>query len=445
MSQAVAPVRGLVRLSITSEDRRLDVGVPSLVPLIELIPGFARSLGVLDPTLAQAGYALRRADGSLLDPAKNSVAQGLQDGELLSLVPGGLLGEPRIYDDIVEAVVDAASEQHRAWTPRDSARTALAISLTFLGLCAVFLASAGPANLIGALIAGGAALVLLATAAVLSRLAHNEAGHAFGLTAALFAALGGFLAVPATSLAGWPIAAAGVGALVVGGIAIVLVRPAPEIHLLSMVFGAAAAIAGTLTAVLPEGAVAVAALTIAIGATLANALPWLALSSTRIRVISPQSDAEVFAPPTPIDAADVRRRADSGQRILLALRLALGLVIVTGTLQVAAASPVGALLCALAFVGMLFQSRQIQARSGVLAVMVLGAIGLAVTGLVTSAAHPDLRPALLVLLLAVTAVLVTVTLLSPRARIRLGRVADTVEIVVLAALLPLGVISAGLA
>jgi hypothetical protein len=201
----------------------------------------------------------------------------------------------------------------------------------------------------------------------------------------------------------------------------------------------------TLTALLPESAVAVAALTIAVGATLANALPWLALSSTRIRVISPQSDADVFAPPSPIDAVEVRRRAAAGQRLLLALRLALGLVIVAATLQVAAASPVGALLCALAFVGMLFQSRQIQARSGVLAVMVLGALGLAVTGLVVSSSHPDLRPALLVLLLAVTAVLVTVTLLSPRARIRLGRLADTIEVVVLASLLPLGVLSAGLA
>jgi type VII secretion integral membrane protein EccD len=445
MSQAVAPVRGLVRLSITSDDRRLDVGVPSLVPLVELIPGFARSLGVLDPTLAQAGYALRRADGSVLDPAKSSVAQGLQDGELLTLVPGGLVGEARIYDDIVEAVVDASSEQHRPWTPRDSARTALAISLTFLGLCAVFLASAGPANLIGALVAGGAALVLLTTAAVLSRVEQREAAHAFGLAAALFGALSGFLAVPAGPLAGWPVAAAGAAALLVGGIAMILLRPAPEIHLLSMASGATAAIAGTLTALLPESAVAVAALTIAVGATLANALPWLALSSTRIRVISPQSDADVFAPPSPIDAVEVRRRAAAGQRLLLALRLALGLVIVAATLQVAAASPVGALLCALAFVGMLFQSRQIQARSGVLAVMVLGALGLAVTGLVVSSSHPDLRPALLVLLLAVTAVLVTVTLLSPRARIRLGRLADTIEVVVLASLLPLGVLSAGLA
>ena len=177
-----------------------------------------------------------------------------------------------------------------------------------------------------------------------------------------------------------------------GAICVVLLRPAAELQLLPVAFGTVAVITGSLTALLPDSAVAIAALTVAIVGTFANALPWLALSSTRIRVISPQTDAEVFDAPPPIDVAAVRRRTAGGQRLLLALRLALGLVLLGGVLPVAAASPVGALLCALAFVGMTFQSRQILSRSGVLAVMVLGAIGLAATGLVATAAHPDLRP-----------------------------------------------------
>ena len=66
MAQNAAAAAGVLRLSIVSEDRRLDVGVPAHVPLVELIPGFARSIGVLDPTLAHTGYQLRRADGTLL-------------------------------------------------------------------------------------------------------------------------------------------------------------------------------------------------------------------------------------------------------------------------------------------------------------------------------------------------------------------------------------------
>ena len=445
MSQAVTAAKSFVRVSIVSADRRLDVGVPSLLPLVELIPGFARSLGVLDPTIAHAGYALQRADGTLLDPSRSSTAQGVQDGELLTHVAGGLVAEPRIYDDVVEAVIDATAEQHRPWTARDNARTALAVSLTFLGLCAVLLLSAGQAIGVGPYIAGGATIVLLATAAVLGRVGQPEAGHAFGLSAAVFAALGAFLAVPVGDPWTWPVAAAGAAAAIAGGISLALLRPDPQLHLIPVVAGVALAVAGTLAALLPVSALAVFALTLAVAGTLGNGLPWLALSSTRIRVISPQSDAEVFADPAPIDADEIKRRAAAGQRLLLALRIAFGITILVATLVVAASGPTGAALCALAFVGMMFQSRQIQARSGVLVVLLMGAVGLAVTGLVVSAGHPDLRPVLLVLLLGATAVLVTVALLSPRARIRLARLADVAEIVVLASLLPLGVASAGLA
>jgi len=445
MSQAVAATRSFVRVSIVSADRRLDVGVPALLPLVELIPGFARSLGVLDPTIAHGGYALQRADGSVLDPSRSSTAQGVQDGELLTLVAGGLVAEPRSYDDVVEAVIDATAEQHRPWTPRDNARTALAVSLTFLGLCAVLLLSAGQAIGVGPYIAGGATIVLLATAAVLGRVGQAEAGHAFGLAAAVFAALGAFLAVPAGDPQTWPLAAAGGGAAIAGGLSLALLRPHPQLHVIPVVAGVVLGVAGSVAALLPGSTLAVFALTLAVAGTLGNGLPWLALASTRIAVISPQSDAEVFAVPAPIDADEVKRRAADGQRLLLALRVAFGLTILVTTLVVAASGLSGALLCAFAFVGMMFQSRQIPARSGVLVVLLMGAVGLAVTGLIVSAAHPEVRPLLLVLLLGATAVLVTVALLSPRARIRLARLADIAEVAVLASLLPLGVAAAGLA
>ncbi len=44
-----------------------------------------------------------------------------------------------------------------------------------------------------------------------------------------------------------------------------------------------------------------------------------------------------------------------------------------------------------------------------------------------------------------TALIVGLTMLSPRARIRLARVADTVEVLVLALVLPFGVAAAGIA
>jgi hypothetical protein len=182
---------------------------------------------------------------------------------------------------------------------------------------------------------------------------------------------------------------------------------------------------------------------IAVTAMLSNGLPWLALSSSRIQVISPQSDTEIFANVEPVNSADVARRAAAGQRVLVSLRVALGLAVLFATPLVAASGAAGAALCTLAFVGMMFQSRQTFARLGVVVLMTIGGAGLAVTGLTVSAAQPELRPALLTLLLIVTAILVSLTLLNPKARMRLARLADTVEVLALALLLPLGVASLG--
>ncbi|MBX3094844.1 MAG: type VII secretion integral membrane protein EccD [Cryobacterium sp.] len=445
MSTASLATGALVRVSIVSEGRRLDVGVPSQVPLVELLPGFARNLGVLDPTLTHGGYTLQRADASTLDAAQSLGSQGVRDGELLTLQRGGLIAAAQVYDDVVEAVIDATRDKHSEWSPRDSARTALAISLSLLGLCAVLLAGTEPGFGIGTIIAAAGTLVLTATAAVLTRIGQPEAGHALGLAAAGFGGLAGYLAVPSTALWGWPLAAAGLGSLIVGGIVFAVTTKGRQLHIIPIVIGLAIAASAAIYALLDDGGVAPYAIMIAVIATLSNGVPWLALSSTRIRIISPQNDQEIFAAPQQIDSNDIRRRTEEGQRMLVALRIALGAAVLIATPLVAASAVTGAILCALAFAGMMFQSRQTYARVGVTVIMAIGAAGLVVTGLTAFSAFPELHAPMLTLILIATTVLVTLTLLSPRARLRLARLADTVELLILALLLPLGVATAGLA
>ena len=239
----------MLRLSVVSDDRRLDVGVPSQIPLVEIIPGFARSLGVLDPTLTHGGYSLQRADGTPLDPARGAAAQGVHDGELLTLVRGGLMQEPCVYDDVVEAVIDATAEQHGSWTPADSSRTALFVSLTFLALCALLLVATPPTSLLPAIIAASGAIVLSVAAAVLMRLRQPEAGHALGLTAAAYGGLAGYLAVPVQSIWGWPLAAMGLGLVIVGGLGLAVTQEKPEIHLVPIALGASIGITATTAAI----------------------------------------------------------------------------------------------------------------------------------------------------------------------------------------------------
>ncbi|KAA9132169.1 type VII secretion integral membrane protein EccD [Microbacterium caowuchunii] len=446
MAQTMSAPRALLRISVQSEGRRLDIGVPAQVPLIEFMPGFARSLGVLDPTMTYAGYALQKADGTVLDVAQGAAPQDVEDGDVLTLARGGLLAQPRVYDDIVEAVIDATGRLNKPWSAQDNARTALAVSLTLLGVCAFLLLAAGPALGVGALIAGGGAVALLTVAAVVGRLGQLEAGQGLGIAAAVFAALAAYLAVPADlPLWGWPLAAAGLGMLVVAGISLALLPDGSDVQLVPLVLGGVIAVTALFAAIMPGDGTGAFALMIGVVATLGGALPWLVLSSTRIRVVSPQSDAEMFDDPVPIDADDVARRAARGQRILVALRVALGLAVIVGTPLVAAGSPVGAALCVLAFVAMMFPSRQAYARANVLAVMAVGTLGLAVAGLTASLAQPGLRLVLMLAIGAAAVIVVTVTLLSPKARTRLTRLADTAELMVVAVLLPLAVIAAGLA
>lgn len=444
MADVMNATRALLRLSVQSEGRRLDIAIPAQVPVIEFLPGFARSLGVLDPSMTSAGYALQRADGSSVDPSRGASAQGIVDGEVLTLVRGGLVAQPRVYDDIVEAVIDATAQQNRPWTTRDNARTALAVSLALLGVCAVLLLAAGRALPFGALVAGGGAVVLLVVSAVVARLGQREAGQGLGMAASVFAAVAGLLAVPASAdVWGWPLAAAGGGAFVIAGVALALTRDRAELQLAPLVAGGVIGVTGTFAAFFPPATVWT--LMVGIVATLGGALPWLALGTTRLRVVSPQSDAEMFAEPEPIDADDVAARVAQGKRILIALRLALAAAVLVAVPLVAAQNAAGALLSALAFAGMMFPSRQTFARSGVLTVMATGILGLVVSGVVASLAQPGLRVSILVVLAIATVSVVTVTLLAPKTRLRLTRVADTAELLVLASLLPLSVIASGLA
>lgn len=444
MADVMNATRALLRLSVQSEGRRLDIAIPAQVPVIEFLPGFARSLGVLDASMTSAGYALQRADGTTVDPARGASAQGIVDGEVLTLVRGGLVAQPRVYDDIVEAVIDATAQQNRPWTTRDNARTALAVSLALLGVCAVLLLAAGRALPFGALVAGGGAVVLLIVSAVVARLGQRESGQGLGIAASVFAGVAGYLAVPvALPMWGWPMAAAGGAAFIVAGIALALSRDRAELQLAPLVAGGAVGVAGTLAAFFDPAAVWT--LMVGVVATLGGALPWLAISTTRLRVVSPQSDAEMFADPEPIDAYDVAARVAQGKRILIALRLALAAAVLLATPLVAAHNATGAVLCALAFAGMMFPSRQTFARSGVLTVMATGILGLVVAGVAASLAQPGLRVGILVVLAVATVTVVTVTLLAPKTRLRLTRLADTAELLVLASLLPLAVISSGLA
>lgn len=442
---SVTAVTSVIRVSVVSEGRRLDVGIPSQVAIIELLPGFARTLGVLDPSLTHGGYALQRADGSTLDPSLTCGQQGVRDGDILTLVRGVRLVQPKVYDDVVETVIDATSTQNRPWTARDHSRTALAISLCLVGLAALVLVLSGGSGPLGWVVAAGAAVLLAVTGIVLGRLGQPEASAGIGIAAAVLAGVAGlqFGQTLSAELWSWPLVLGGGAAAVIGVICFATSSPR-EPHLVPVVFGVVIAIPAMLVATLGFEPIVPTAILIALAGSIVGLIPWLALSSVRIPIVTPQNDQEIFATPPTIDAGAISKQVATGRRVALAIRIGLAVAVLAATPLVAGSGPWGAALAALAFASMMFPSRQTFSRIGVFAIMAIGAVGLVVTGVTVALGQPELHPTLLIVLFVTIAVLVTVTLLSPRARPGLTRLADIAELVVVASLLPLGVITAGL-
>lgn len=437
-----ATAGALIRITITHEDRRLDVGVPTHTPLAEHLPGFVRHLGALDPSLVYGGYWLARADGTVLVPDRSLLEQGVADGELLTLTAGALQPDPQVYDDVVEAVGDAVTAGQAPWSASDSARTALATATAFLLVGATLLALQGHSPL-GALVAGCAAVVIVGAAAALSRLTQPVAGLVLALTASVFGGVAGFLIAPAGPFWGAPMACAGAGALIAGLAGAGAIARWRDGALTLALTGFVVAIAGGIVTFTTLPAPAVYGVALAAAATLSNALPWLALSTSRITVVTPHSDQEIFLTPPPIDGDEVAHRYEGGHRLLVVLRIALTLLVIVATPLVVASGLLGTVLAASAFIGLMTSARRAYTRGEVLAVIGTGIAGLVVTGAATAAAHPGWQAALVVVLVVAAAVVIGLTLLSSRSRVVVARIADAVDIAAIVVLLPLSVVLAG--
>ena len=159
---------GLVRVSVASGARRVDLVLPGSVPVAELVPELARSVGLLDAATVYGGYRVVTASGRELSGEGGLVAQGVEDGGLLTLTAGVDEPPPRIYDDVVEAMTDVVERDLQPWSPASGRRTALTAAALLMGLGGVALFVQHDSLLAG-VAAGVAAVVLVAGAVVLSR------------------------------------------------------------------------------------------------------------------------------------------------------------------------------------------------------------------------------------------------------------------------------------
>ena len=350
--------------------------------------------------------------------------------------------------DIVEAVADVVESDDRPWTPKDAATTAVMAAVALLLTGAVVLFGTGPGSGSGSMltpiVAGLTAVILAVCSAVVSHLDGPPAApSALVMMAAVFAALAGLSATGAAPSWGRPTALAGAGALLAGALGLLAMRERREYCLIPAVVGLVFGGVGLAVWLTSAPAGSVLAVATAVAGLAGIGVPWLALASTPLRVVSARDDEEILAEPPEVDRDEVARLYGRGHRLQVALRIGVGMVTILATPAVVGTGLFGTALLVLAYAGMLLSVRETYSRADVLAVMTIAILGVAVTGLSAALLHPAWRTGLTIVIGIVAAAVIGLSLVSPKPRLRLGRLADTAELACLAALLPLAVAAAG--
>lgn len=443
MSQAASGASGLVHVTVASGSRRVDLVLPGSIPVAELVPELARSVGLLDATTVYGGYRLVTQDGRELATDAGLTMQGVQDGGLLTVSAGVDDEPPRVYDDVVEAMADVVEHDLMPWQPAAGRRAALWAAALALALGAFTLRLEGP-GVLTAVAATVVAGLLVAGAVVLSRAqTEPEAAVAVGWMGAGYAAVAGVLFLEQGAPLESQIAAAGAGALAAGLLALLGVGEGRPLLLPVVIVGGLLALGGLLLRATgwPPANMFVVVLTVIVIA--GSVFPWLALGATSTRVAQIYTVADISADPAAVDGDRVRADARLAHEILVAVTATVGVLLVLVAPFAVTLGVDGALLAVVASVVVMLRTRQYRTGSEVGTGLVSGLAGLGSVAVSMLVLQPDWRPAAAVALAATGAVLLAATLIPSTPSVRRGRLGDIVETLCLVALLPLVVLAIG--
>ena len=437
---------GLVRVSVSSGSRRVDLVLPGTVPVAELVPELARSVGLLDAATVYGGYRVVTAAGRELSADSGLIVQGVEDGGLLTVTAGVDQQPPRIYDDIVEAMTDVVERDLEPWSPESGRRTALSAAglLMTLGGVALFIQYD---SLLAVVAAGVAAAGLIAGAIVLSRAQHEpEAAVAVAWMGAGYASLGALMLAlrDGQPFFGTALACAGAGALVAGLVSVVGLGDGRVLTIPPAVVGAIALATGLVLRNVDVDAAVLLTTTLVLVVLAGSVFPWLAIGVTGTSVDQLFTPADITADPDEIDPTRVGADARIAHQILVATSATVGILLVLVAPLAVSLGLSGALLAVDACLVVMLRTRQYRTGSEVLVGLTSGILGLGSVAVSLLWMHPEWRPTAAVTLAATGAVLLAVTLLPGVPSLRRGRLGDVAETFCLVGLLPLLVLATGI-
>jgi type VII secretion integral membrane protein EccD len=444
MTQAPTGASGLVRVTVTSGTRRVDLVLPGAVPVAELVPELARSVGLLDAVTVYGGYRLVTQDGRELVSDAGLTIQGVEDGGVITVAAGVDDQPPRVYDDVVEAMTDVVERDLEPWDAAAGRRTALwsAVLLLLVGAGALLLQHGSDVAAAAAVVV---AVVLVLGGVVLSRTqGETDAAVTVALMGCVYAAVAGLMITWGTPFFGSPVAAAGGGALAAGVVAALGLAEGRTLLLPPVVVGAVFLTTGLLMRASTFDPAVVLTTALALVVIAGSVFPWLALGATGTSVDQLFSTADITNDPDHIDPAKVSADARVAHEILVAVAATVGVLLVLVAPLAVSLGVAGAIVSVLACVVVMLRTRQYRTGAEVLVGLSSGVLGLVSTALSALWLHPDWRPTAAVALAVTGAVLLALTLLPQSGSVRRGRLGDLVETMSLLALVPALVVATGL-
>jgi type VII secretion integral membrane protein EccD len=437
VGQAAAAVTRPVRVTVMSSTRRIDLVAPGAVPVAELVPELARSVGLLDAMTVHGGYRLVSQHGRVLCPSSGLRAQGIEDGGVLTVAAGVEDEAPRVYDDVVEAMADAVRRDLEPWDEATGRQVALwaGVALLAMAMGALLLLRGSPlAAAVGLVVA----VLLLVGALTVSRVQGDAAAALplalLGIGCAAAAAL---MLARGASFPGAPFAGGGAGALVAGSLAALGLGRCRTLFLPPMVVGGVFLGTGLLARACSFSAAAGVTTVLAVVMMAGSAVPWLSLAATRTGVDHLLSAGEATPDPDRFDADRIDRGALDPERIardaraahetLIALSATVGVLLVVVAPLAVSLGPAGTLVSVLGCAVVMLRTRQLHSAAQVLTGLVSGLLGLMATTLSVLWMHPTWRPGATGALLAAGAALLVRSRLPAGMVVRRGRLGDLAE------------------
>ena len=439
MAQSTHTAAALTPLTVTFDEQTVDLSVPQLSPLAELIPTILRSLGRMDVYGASAGFTVSTSSGQVLDQSLCLRDQGVRAGAALTLERAGQGREDQRFDDLVEAVGSAVETTVDPWTPLDSLQLSVYASAVFVGLASALLVSASThgTSLLGAdssfdgvrliaypIIGIVGALLLTGTAAVVSRrLEHSSVAVLAGCAPVLLAcASAGALPAGPWTTSG---ALAAGAALTIGALChLVLPGKLRASGLCPAIVGVTLSSFSLFSGALGMSAARVTALLSALLLLICLAIPWLAMASVPVRVTGPSATAH-------IDPRQIGKSVSMGVALSVSIRLGtcLSLIILAPIL---ASSMEGVILCA----ALMLSTRSIRSRIEVLIGVISGMAILSWAAFAAALLAPTTALLVLVTSLAGSLLVLAMNVVTPKVRPWLSRTADTFATLIIVAIPP---------